>query len=161
MLTGRATTRDIQEIKQHVNQLIQAQGKQQETLVHVISILNVTRYAAKVNRQKLNEIMDALQRSNEDLDRLFNILEVLTQHVRYQQIYIYMCTILAYHRDSITYMRQVAIHMMYYVHAATINVLSPDILQVQDLRNMLKHIEFELPLTMHLPISSDDTFHFY
>ena len=38
--------RDTQEIKQHVNQLIQAQVKQQGTLVHVISILNVTRYAA-------------------------------------------------------------------------------------------------------------------
>ena len=60
-LTGRATTRDTWEIKQCVNQIIQAQSKQQETLVHVISILNTTRYAAQVNRQKLNEVMDALQ----------------------------------------------------------------------------------------------------
>ena len=72
-LTGTATTRDTWEIKQHVNQLIQAQSKQQETLVHIISILNVTRYVAQVNRQKVNEIMDTLQRSNEDLDRFFNI----------------------------------------------------------------------------------------
>ena len=42
-LTGTATARDTWEIKQHVNQLIPAQNKQQETLVHVISILNVTR----------------------------------------------------------------------------------------------------------------------
>ena len=49
------------EIKQNVNQQIQVQSKQQETLVHVISILNVTRYAAQVNRQKLNEIMDVVQ----------------------------------------------------------------------------------------------------
>ena len=69
-LTGTATTRDTQEIKQHVNQLIQVQSKQQETLVHVTSILNVTRYAAQVKRQKLNEIMDALKRSNEDFDTL-------------------------------------------------------------------------------------------
>ena len=92
--------RDTGEIKQCVNQLIQAQTKQQETLVHVISILNITRYAAQVNRQKLNEIIDALLRSNEDLDKLFNITEVLTQHIRYQQMYNYMCTILAYLRDS-------------------------------------------------------------
>ena len=46
--------RDTWEIKQHVNQFIQAQTKQQGTLVHVISIGNVTRYAAQVNRQKLN-----------------------------------------------------------------------------------------------------------
>ena len=43
---GTTTMRDTLEIKQHVNQLIQAQTKQQETLVHAISILNVTRYAA-------------------------------------------------------------------------------------------------------------------
>ena len=72
-------TRDTWEIKQCVIQLIQAQTKQQETLVHVISILNITRYAAQVNRQKLNEIIDVLQKSNEDLDSLFNITEVLTQ----------------------------------------------------------------------------------
>ena len=95
-LTGTATIRDTWEIKQCVNQLIQAQTKQQETLVHVISILNITRYAAQVNRQKLNEIIDTLQRSNEDLDGLFNIREVLTQCIRYQHMYIYMYTILAY-----------------------------------------------------------------
>ena len=96
-LTGTATTRDTWEIKQQVNQLIQAQGKQQETLIHVISILNVTRYATQVNRQKLNEKMNALQGSNKDLDRLFNITKVLILCIRYQQMYICMHTILSYH----------------------------------------------------------------
>ena len=100
-LKGTATTRDIWEIKQCVNQLIQAQSKQQETLVHVISILNITRYAAQVNRQKLNQVMDALQRSNEDLDRVFNIKEMLMQCIRYQQMYMYKWIILAYLRDSL------------------------------------------------------------
>ena len=77
--------------------------------------------------------MDTLQRSNEDLDRIINITEVLTQHVRYQQMYIYMHTILAYLRDSLTCVRQVAIHIMDYMDAATTNVLSPDILPVADL----------------------------
>ena len=58
-------------------------------------------------------------------------------------------------------MRQVAIHMMNYVGAATTNVLSPDTFPVEDLRNMLRHIEFELPSMMHLPISLDNTLHFY
>ena len=63
-LTGRATPRDTQKIKQCVNQLIKAQSKQQETLVHVVSFLNITRNAGQVNRQKLNVTIDALQRSN-------------------------------------------------------------------------------------------------
>ena len=45
-LTGTATTRDVTTIKKGVNELITAQNVQQETLVHVISILNITRYAA-------------------------------------------------------------------------------------------------------------------
>ena len=50
---------------------------------------------------------------------------------------------------------------MDYGDAVTTNVLSPDTLPVGDLRNMLRHIESELPSTMHLPISSDNTLHFY
>ena len=50
--------------------------------------------------------------------------------------------------------------MIGYVDAATTNILSPDILPVEDLRNMLRHIESELPSTMHLPISLNDTLHF-
>ena len=149
------------EIKQCIYCLIQEQAKQQETLVNVISILNNTRYAAQVNRQKLNEIIDTPQRSNEDLNSLFNITQVLTQWIKYQQIYIYMHTILAYLRDSFTFMRQVAIHTMDYVDDATTNILSPNILPVEDLRNMLRYTKSELPSTMHLSISLDDTLHFY
>ena len=42
-----------------------------------------------------------------------------------------MSTILAYLRDSLIYMRQVAIHTMDYVDAATTNILSPGILPVE------------------------------
>ena len=153
--------RDTQEIKQCVNQLIQEQTKQQETLVHVISILNARRYAAQVNRQTLNEVIDALQRLNEDLNKLFNITKFPMQCIRCQQMYIYMPTILAYLRDSLTCMRQISIHMMDYVDAATTNIFSPNILPVEDLRNMLRHIESEIPSKMHLPVSLDDTLHFY
>ena len=47
----------------------------------------------------------------------------MTKCIKYQQIYIYLCTILAYLRDSLTYMSQVTIHILDYVDAATTNVL--------------------------------------
>ena len=50
---------------------------------------------------------------------------------------------------------------MDYIDAATTGILSPHVLPVEDLREMLKHIEATLPSTMHLPISSEDTLHFY
>ena len=49
-LTGTFTTKDVNSIMEHVNQLIEAQSTQQETLVHIVSILNITWYAAQVNR---------------------------------------------------------------------------------------------------------------
>ena len=47
-LTGTATTKDVNSIQPCVNQLIETQLGQQETLVHIVSILNVTKYAAKL-----------------------------------------------------------------------------------------------------------------
>ena len=55
---GTATTNDVNGIKKRVNQLIEAQSTQQETLLHIISILNITWYAAQVNRHSINVIMD-------------------------------------------------------------------------------------------------------
>ena len=46
-LTGTATTKDVSSIKNGVNQLIATQHNQQETPVHIISILNTTRYATQ------------------------------------------------------------------------------------------------------------------
>ena len=53
-LTRTARTKDVRSIKNRVNQLIMMQHQQQETLVHFISILNVTRYMTQVNRQHIN-----------------------------------------------------------------------------------------------------------
>ena len=52
-------------------------------------------------------------------------------------------------------------HTMDYIDAATTGVLSPHVLPVEDLRKMLLHIEGALSSTMHLPVSSEDTHHFY
>ena len=87
---------------------------------------------------------------NEDISTLFNITDVLTQHLRYQQMYTYAHTILAYIRDSLTYMRQVAIHTMDYVNAASTSILSLNILPVEELRNMFRQIE-SLPTFNNTP----------
>ena len=52
-------------------------------------------------------------------------------------------------------------HPMDYIDTATTGILLPHVLPVEDLREMLMHIEVELPSAMHLPVSLDDTLHFY
>ena len=46
---------------------------QQETVVHIIYILNVTRYATQVNRQHINLVMEAVERTHQDVTMLYNI----------------------------------------------------------------------------------------
>ena len=50
---------------------------------------------------------------------------------------------------------------MDYIDAATSGTLTPHILPTMDLKKMLSHIEETLPSTLHLPVSSEDTLHFY
>ena len=52
-------------------------------------------------------------------------------------------------------------HNMDYIDAATMGTLSPHILPITDLKQILSHKVETLPPTMHLPGSSEDTLHFY
>ena len=72
-LTGTATTKDVSSIKAHVNQLIETQSTQQDTLVHIVSILNVTRYAAQVNGHIINVLMDKVDETSQDVNNLHNL----------------------------------------------------------------------------------------
>ena len=50
---------------------------------------------------------------------------------------------------------------MNYIDAATTGTLSPYILPIMDLKKMLAHIEETQLSTLHLPVSSEDTLHYY
>ena len=115
----------------------------------------------QVNGQHINMVMQVVQRTYNDITMLFNITSSMYTHINYQQILLHIHSILANLRDYLYYMRQIAMHVMEYIDTATTGILSPHVLPVEDLREMLMHIEVELLSTMHLPLSSDDTLHFY
>ena len=58
-------------------------------------------------------------------------------------------------------MTQITMHGIDYIDAATTGTLSPHVLPVEDLWEMLMHIEVELLSAMHVQVSSDDTLHLY
>ena len=64
-------------------------------------------------------------------------------------------------QDSLHYIQTVSTHTMEYINAATSGTLSPHVLPITDLQKMLQHIADTLPPTLHLPISPEDTLHFY
>ena len=160
-LTVTATTKDVNSIKECVNQLTETQSTQQETLVHIVSILNVTRYAAQVNRHSINVLMDKVDETSQDVKNQYNLTTSLTTSLRYHQLILYTRSVLANLQDSLSYIRTVSAHTKDYIDAATTGTLSPHILLIMDLQKILVHIEEMLPPTLHLPISSEDTLHFY
>ena len=142
-------------------QLIETQLAQQETLVHVISILNVTRYAAQVNRHSINILMDKMDETSQDVNNLYKLTTSITTSLSYQQNILYIRSVLANLQDSLSYIIKVSSHTMDYTDPATTGTLSTHILPMMDLKKMLSYIEETLLSTLHLPISSEDTLHFY
>ena len=85
-LTDTATTKDVNSIKTHVNQLIETQSAQQETLVHIISILNVTRYTVQINRDSINVLMNKVDETSQDVNNLCNLTISLATSLSYHQV---------------------------------------------------------------------------
>ena len=105
--------------------------------------------------------MNTAEQTQQDVTTLHNIPHSLYSNLSYQQITLHIHSILANLRDSLYNMREVTIHTVDYIDAATARILSPPVLPVEDLRKMLLHIEETLSLTMHLPVSSEDALYFY
>ena len=59
----------------------------QETLVHIIPVLNITRNATQVNRQHINLVMDAVERTHQDVTTLYNITSSLYTSLNYNKLY--------------------------------------------------------------------------
>ena len=160
-LMGTATAKDVSSIKARIHQLIMTQSLQQETLVHIISILNVTQYAAQVNRHSINVLMDKVDVTSHDISNLYNLTTSLATSISFNQLILHIRSVFANLCNSLNYIRMVSTHTMDYIDAATSGTLSLHILPVMDLQKMLLHIEETLPSMLHLPVSSDDTLHFY
>ena len=160
-LTGTATTKDICSIRTRINQLIATQSSQCDTLVHIVSILNVTHYATQVNRHSINSLIDAVHTAAQDIDNLYNVTTSLASSITFNQMILHIRSVFANLRDTMQYLHTISTHTMDYIDAATSGILSPHVLPVVDLHEMLQHIADTLPPTLHLPISPVDTLHFY
>ena len=87
---GTATTKDINSIKTWINQLIVTLSSQHNTLVNVISILNITRYASQVNKHSINIIMDAVEATLHDINNLYNLTTSLATSISFHQLILHI-----------------------------------------------------------------------
>ena len=94
-LTGTATTKDIHSIKTRINQLIATQTSQCSTLVHIVSILNVTRYTTQVNRHSINNLLDAMHTTSQDINNLYNLTMSLAASINFNQMILHIRSVFA------------------------------------------------------------------
>ena len=94
-LTGTATTKNIHSIKTRINQLIATQTSQCNTLVHIVSILNVTRYATQVNRHSINSLIDAVHTTSQDINNLYNLTTSLATSINFNQMILHIRSVFA------------------------------------------------------------------
>ena len=126
-----------------------------------MSILNITRYTTQVNRCDINALMDAVRATSHDINNLYNLTTSLATSINFHQLILHIRPVFANLCDSLNYIQIVSTHAMDYIDAATSGTLSPHVLPVIDLLRMLQHIADTLPPSLHLPISPEDTLHFY
>ena len=105
--------------------------------------------------------MDKVDETSHDINNLYNQTTSLATSISFHQIILHIRSVLANLCDSFCYIRMVSTHTMDYIDAATSGILSPHILPIMDLQKMLIHIEGTLPPMLHLPVSSNNTLHFY
>ena len=103
-LTGTVTTKDIRSIKTRINQLIATQSSQCDTLVHIISILNVTQYATQVNRHSINNLIDTVHTASQDIDNLYNVTTSLASSISFNQMILHIRSVFANLHDFIHYL---------------------------------------------------------
>ena len=109
-LTGTANTKDICNIKTRINQLIATQTLQCNTLVHIVSILNVTRYATQVNRHSINNLIDAMHTTSQDINNLYNLTTSLAASINFNQMVLHIRSVFANLQDSLHYLHSFHTH---------------------------------------------------
>ena len=95
------------------------QSLQQETLGHIISILNITRYAAQVNRHTINILMDKVDDTSHDINNLYILISSLATSISFHQLILHMRSVFTNLCNSLNYIRTVSTHTMDYMDAAT------------------------------------------
>ena len=105
--------------------------------------------------------MDKVDETAQDVNYLYNFTTSLATSLSYHQIILYIKSVMANLQDSLSYIIKVSTHTMDYIDAATTGTLSPHILPIMDLKKKLFHIQETLLSTLYLPVSSEDTLHFY
>lgn len=147
---------DLNDIRANINVLAQNQQIISHTLEKSLSVLNVTQSAVRKNRQSINDIIDSLGDIRKELN---HIVEQLGQKVFELQQFVHL---FAKINMIIEELRLAIQRSLYYffnlkmqINALSMQKLTPNIIDPQEFRLVLKDIETQLPKSFGLPVDID------
>ena len=71
------------------------QTSQCNTLIHIVSILNITRYTTQVNRHSINNLIDAVHTTIQDINNLYNLTTSLATSINFNQMLLHIRLVFA------------------------------------------------------------------
>ena len=78
-----------------INPLTATQTSQHNTLVHVVSILNITRYTTQVNRHSISTLIDTVCTTSQDINNLYNLTTSLPTGINFNQMILHIRSVFA------------------------------------------------------------------
>ena len=78
-----------------INQLIATQFLQCNTLGNIVLILNVTQYATQVNRHSINNLIDAIHTTTQDINNLYNLTMSLAASITFKWMILHIKSVFA------------------------------------------------------------------
>lgn len=147
---------DLNDIRANINILAHNQQIISHTLEKSMSVLNVTQSAVRQNRQSINEIIDALGDIRKELN---HIVEQLGKDVFELQQFVHLFakvnTVIAEIRTAIQKSFYYFLNLKMQINALSMQRLTPNIINPQEFKLVLKDIETQLPKSFGLPVDLD------
>ena len=147
---------DLNNIRENINVLAQNQQIISHALEKSLSVLNVTQSAVRQNRQSINEIIDNLGDIRKELN---HIVEQLGKEVFEVQQFVHLFAkvnmVIAEIRTAIQKSFYYFLNLKMQINALSMRKLTPNIINRQEFKLVLKDIETQLPKSFGLPVDVD------
>ena len=162
-LFGTLRSSDLTDIRNNIGSL----AKNQQTISHVLekglSILNITRMQVSENRQSINSIIDSLHDIDKEIDY---ITQELGKQIFELEQFVYLFSRLDLAVQGIKTAVQRSLyyfsHLQVQLNALSMQKLSPNAIEPNEMKQVLKDIETRLPNSYGLPANPDtDLWTFY
>ena len=157
-----ASNKDVQKIKNAVQNLAKRQNNQGALLSEALSLINITRVNVEDNRHAINDLINATDYLLERTKEIKHIKDELNALRTFVIAHSELNLIVTELRDNISKFRSHLENLELTLDTLGLNKLAPSVISPTKLQNTLLTIQNGLPKNLQLPVDpTEDLFHYY